>query len=72
MHYVSNVKGEDPVISAIIFNTKSAARRNFKFLFYLQLAHFFKGLEWDLKFLLFSHSILEVISSLFEVPLTDL
>ena len=38
----------------------------------MQLVHLFKGLERDLQFLFLSHTILEVIPPLLEVPLADL
>ena len=72
MHYISYVKREDPVISSIIFDTKGASSSNLKLLLYLKFVHLFKRLERDLQFLLFSHAILEIVSSLFKVPLTYL
>ena len=45
MHYVSDVKGKDPVVCAIVFDTQGAPCCDLKLLFYLQLAHFLKGLE---------------------------
>lgn len=72
MHNISNVEGKDPIIRAIIFDTKGAASCDLKLLLYLKLVHFFKGLERYLKFLLLSHAILEVVSSLLKIPLTNL
>ena len=72
MHYVTNVEGKDPVVRAVVFDTKGASCGNLELLFYLQLAHLLEGLERNLKFLLLSHSILEVIPSLSEVPLANL
>ena len=45
MHYVTNVEGKDPVVRAVVFDTKGASCGNLELLFYLQLAHLFEGLE---------------------------
>ena len=64
MHYVSNVKAEDPVVCSVAFDTERAASLDFVFLFHFELVHFFKSLEGDLQLFLFGHAILKVVSPL--------
>ena len=72
MHYISNVKRKDPIISSIIFDTKGASSSNLKLLLYLKFVHLLKSLEGDLEFFLFCHTIQEIVPSLLKVPLTYL
>ena len=72
MHDVSDVERENPVVRAEVLHSEGAPGRDLELLLDLKLVHFFERLERDLKFLLFSHSILEVVSAIPEIELTDL
>ena len=71
VHDVSNVEGKDPVVCSVVLHSERAASRDLELLLYLELVHLLERLEGDLEFLLLSHSILEVVSALLEVPLAD-
>ena len=70
MHYVTYIKGEDPVVCAVVLHTQGASCRDFKPLLNLQLVHLFKSLEGNLQLFLFSHAVLEKVSALPKVQLT--
>ena len=72
MHYVPNVEWKDPIVSAIVFDSQGATGRDLELLLYLKLIHLLKGLEWDLKFFLLSHSVLEEVPPLSKVQFTYL
>ena len=72
MHNVSNVEREDPIIGREILNSKSTASCDLKSLLNLKFVHLFEGLEGNLKLFLLGHTVLEVISPIFEIQFTDL
>ena len=72
MHDVTDIEGKYPVISTIVLDAKGTSSCDLKLLLYLEFVHLFKCLERDFELLFLSHSVLEVVSSIFEVKLADL
>ena len=71
MHDIPDVETEDPVVLAVVFNTKRTARRDFILLLDLELIHLLIRLERYLESFLLRHPVLEEVSSLLEIQLAD-
>lgn len=71
MHDVADVETEDPVFGAVVFEAEVGPCFDLKLLLCLEFAYLFERLKRYLQMFLLGHSVLEVVSSVFEREFAD-